>query len=106
SAEDVQRSGAESGCVWEAATLGPANAIRAAAKGSEFFRVREVRSDKYRAYFSDEGRSNRGNSPFPFGLRPKSGHTSLSSLTVVPPQPADFASSDRILASNAVRHNS
>lgn len=27
-----------------------------------------MRSDKYRAYFSDERRSNRKNSPFPFGL--------------------------------------
>jgi hypothetical protein len=39
--------------------------------------------------------------PSPEGLRRKSGHTSLSSSTVDPPQPSDSASSGRIFARNA-----
>ena len=54
-------------------------------------------------HFSEERQSNRESLPRPEGLRRKSGHTSLSALTGVLPQPAASASSGPILASNAVR---
>ncbi len=57
-------------------------------------------------HFSDERQSDRENPPCPFGLRRKSGHTSLSALTGGLPQPAASASSDRIFSRNAVRPNS
>jgi hypothetical protein len=43
--------------------------------------------------------------PLPPGCGKKSGHTLLSSSTVVPPQLSDFASSGLIFARNAARHN-
>src|ERR1700723_2354039 len=54
--------------------------------GRQFFSFRGARSDAYREYVSDEGRRNGENGPQPAGLRGKSGHTSLSSSTVGPPQ--------------------
>ena len=57
-------------------------------------------------HFSDERQSDGENPPRPFGLRRKSGHTSLSALTGVLPQPAAAASSGPIFARNAARHNS
>jgi hypothetical protein len=57
-------------------------------------------------HFSDERQSDRENPPRPFGLRRKSGHSSLSALTGVLPQPAASASSGLIFARNAVRPNS
>jgi len=66
--------------------------------------------DTRKAAFRDSGRSllitngfNRENPLSPSGLRPKSGHTLLSSSFVVPPQPSDSASSGLIFARNAVR---
>ena len=43
------------------------------------------------------------NWPQPSGLRRKSGHTSLSSSTVDPPQPSDSTLSGPILVRNAAR---
>jgi len=55
----------------------------------------------YLTYINDERHSSRKNLPRPSGLWQKSGHTSLSSSTVVPPQPSDSASSGLISARNA-----
>jgi len=46
------------------------------------------------------------NWPRPFGLRWKSGHTSLSSSTVGPPQPSDSSSSGPIFTSSATHQGS
>jgi hypothetical protein len=62
-----------------------------------------ARRDAYRVYVSDELPSNRKNLPRPCGLRSKSGHPSLKSLTGDPPQPSDSASSGPIFPRNAVR---
>jgi len=56
-------------------------------------------------HFSDERQSDRKNPPRPFGLRRKSGHTSLPALTGGLPQPAAVASSGLIFARNAARPN-
>ena len=47
----------------------------------------------YSTYFSDERRRDRENPPRPFGLRRKSGHTSLSPSTLGSPKPSGSASS-------------
>jgi hypothetical protein len=47
----------------------------------------------------DDRQRRRENWPRPSGLRRKSGHTSLSSLRVVPPCSSDLASSDLICRS-------
>jgi hypothetical protein len=66
--------------------------------GSQFFRGQEARSDGYRVSPSDERRRDRENWPQPFGLRRKSGHTSLSASTLEPPKPSASASSGPIFA--------
>ena len=60
--------------------------------GGQFFSVQGARSDEYGVSSSDERRRNEGNWPQPSGSRRKSRHTSLSSSTVVSPQPSDSAS--------------
>jgi hypothetical protein len=68
--------------------------------------VQGTRSDKYRAYFSDERHSNRGNPPRPFGLLGKLGHTSLSPSNLEPPSSWDSALYGAIFPCNAVHPSS
>jgi hypothetical protein len=58
------------------------------------------------SYWSDERQRNGESRPRPSGLWRKSGHTSLLSLCLESPNPADFASSDRIFAHNAIHPSS
>ncbi len=71
--------------------------------GSQFFSVREAKSDAYGESASDERQRNEENWPQPEGLRRKSSHTSFSASTLEPPKPSASASSDSIFASNATR---
>ena len=90
--------------VYEADVFGklePVINFPAGGAGSQFFSVRGARSDAYRVSASDERQRNEENWPQPFGLRRKSGHTSLSASTVDPPQPSASASSGPIFARNA-----
>ena len=75
--------------------------IGMAGDGSHFCSDRGARRDRYRVYLSDEPRRAGEKWPRPFGLREKSGHTSLSALKVGPPHPAASASSGRIFPRNA-----
>lgn len=70
--------------------------------------MRETRNDEYQVHVSDEIQNIRPQELkiFPSGLRQKSGHTSLSSSTVVPSQPSDSVLCGLIVARNAVRLNS
>jgi protein ImuB len=69
--------------------------------GSQFFSVREARSDAYSESASDERQRNEENWPQPERLRRKSSHTSFLASTLEPPKPSAFASSDSIFPSNA-----
>jgi hypothetical protein len=87
-------------------TLEPAIHFPTGGAGSQFFSVQGARSDEYGVFSSDERQRNGENWTQPSGLRLKSGHTSLSSSTVYPPQPSDSASSGRILVRNAAPRES
>jgi len=91
----------------ETGSLEPVMNFPTSGAGSQFFSDRGARSDEYGVSSSDKGRRNEENWPQPSGFHPnaqssragdpglrrKSGHTSLSSSTVVPPQSSDSASS-------------
>jgi hypothetical protein len=84
-----------------ASALEPVINFRAGGAGRQFFRVLGARSDAYRVSASDERQRNRENWSQPFGLRRKSGHTSLSPSTLEPPKTSGSASSGPIFARNA-----
>jgi hypothetical protein len=86
--------------------LGPVHAIGMAATGGHFSQFEEGGVTDTGCILATSDEEMEKMDPVPSGCGEKSGHTSLSSSTVGPPQPSDSASSGRIFARNAIHPNS